>query len=405
MSDSVNSLNSLVPFLKTSVPILSLLAMGLFFTPASFCGALVDATTFPPVDQLPVIQDLPGPLVMNDGSLVKSVEDWNKRREEIKAMILYYEYGHMPPAPDNMKIEEVSSAIVFDGLAQEKRLLLSMGPDHQVTCNIRTVIPKSDHPLPVLAQNTNKLGHIPIEKEILKRGYMIAEYLRTDLDPDEKDIIGCAQKAYPDYDWATLAVWAWGGSRLVDYLYTVDCVDKGKIAMTGHSRGGKTALLAGAMDERIALVAPNGSGCGGAGCYRIEGEGSETLAVITDPNRFAYWFHPRFRTFADKETQLPFDQHFLKALVAPRALLSTEAFGDHWANPLGTQATYLAAMPVFELLGAAGKNGIHFREGKHEHNAEDWTALLDYADLQFFGKVTMRKFNQTPFPKDGPVEE
>lgn len=398
MSDSLNLTNHLFSLLKSKVPFFIVFAMGLLLFPASFRGASAEETSFPPVEQLPVIKDLPDPLVMMDGSPVKTVEDWNKRREEIKAMILYYEYGHMPPAPDNMEVKEISSTVVYGGLAEEKRLLLSMGPGHQVTCNIRTVIPKSDHPLPVLAQNTNKLGHIPIEEKILRRGYMIAEYQRTDLDPDEKDKVGCAQKAYPEYDWATLAVWAWGGSRLVDYLYTLECVDKSKIAMTGHSRGGKTALLAGALDERITLVAPNGSGCGGAGCYRIEGDGSETLAVITDPNRFAYWFHPRFRTFADKETQLPFDQHFLKALVAPRALLSTDALGDHWANPPGTQATFLAAMPVFEFLKVPGKNGIHYREGKHEHNAEDWTALLDYADLQFFGKISDRSFNHTPFP-------
>lgn len=172
--------------------------------------------------------------------------------------------------------------------------------------------------------------------------------------------------------------------------------------MTGHSRGGKTALLAGALDERITLVAPNGSGCGGAACYRIQGKDSETLEIITRPDRFCYWFQPRFRTFAGKESQLPFDQHFLKALVAPRALLSTDALGDHWANPPGTQATYLAVMPVFEFLGVPQKNGIHYREGKHEHNAEDWNALLDFADLQFFGKPSQRAFNQTPFPKDSP---
>ena len=157
-------------------------------------------------------------------------------------------------------------------------------------------------------------------------------------------------------------------------------------------------MLAGALDERITLVAPNGSGCGGAGCYRILGRKSETLDAITDPKRFSYWFQPRFRDFVGKETRLPFDQHFLKVLVAPRALISTDALGDLWANPLGTQATFVAAQPVFGFLGASERNGIHFREGGHAQNEADWRALVDFADKQFFGKSVARRFDVLPFP-------
>jgi acetyl esterase/lipase len=172
-------------------------------------------------------------------------------------------------------------------------------------------------------------------------------------------------------------------------------VDRQHIAVTGHSRGGKAALLAGALDERIALTAPNASGCGGAGCYRVLGEKSEDIAAIT--NRFSYWFHPRLKEFVSHVDQLPFDQHSLKALVAPRAQLSTEGLDDLWANPYGTQVSFVAARKVYEFLGAAGKIGIHFREGKHAHTAEDWQALLDFADLQFFGKNTETRFDKLPF--------
>jgi hypothetical protein len=349
-------------------------------------------------DLLPVLEGLPDPLFMKDGTRVKDKADWAKRREEIKEMIQYYEYGHLPPAPDHVTVTGATSAPIHGGLAEERRLHLVMGPGDKVRFAVRLVIPKSDHPLPVLLQNTNSVGHVPIEETLLRRGYMIAEYVRTDLAPDEKGVVGCAQAAYPDFDWGVLAVWAWGAMRTVDYLLTLDVVDKSKIAVTGHSRGGKTALLAGALDDRFALVAPNGSGCGGAACFRIQGATCEKLSVITDPERFGYWFTPRFRDFADKETHLPFDQHFLKALVAPRALLNTDALDDHWANPKGTQATYIAAQSVFNFLHAGSKNGIHFREGGHEHSAEDWTALADYADLQFFGKKVERKFNALPLP-------
>jgi len=356
-----------------------------------------------PIEELPEIKELPDPFLMNDGRRVKTVSDWAKRREEIKEMILYYQYGHMPPAPGNIRAEQLSQEEVFDGAAVKRHVLLSMGPGRKIRVNLGMIVPKGRGPFPVILKNDRAIFNVPIAEEIVRRGYIVADYNREDLDPDRNNVIGPAQAAYPEYDWATLAVWAWGGMRVIDYLTTLDYVDKNKIVFTGHSRGGKTALLAGALDERIAITVPNGSGCGGAGCYRIMGERAESLERITAPERFCYWFVPRFRDFADKETRLPFDQHFLKALVAPRALLSTDALGDLWANPLGTQQSHRAAEVVFRFLGAEDKLGIHFREGGHAQNEEDWRALVDFADMIFFGKTPAsgRRFDKLPFP-DAP---
>ena len=356
----------------------------------------------PSVDRLADIKELPDPFLMNDGTRVKTKADWGKRREEIKAMMLYYQYGHMPPPPKNITAKELSSETVYDGGAIKKHVLLSMGPERKVKINVGMVIPKGKGPFPVILKNDVAIFAVPIAEEIVKRGYIAADYVRTNLDPDRggENTIWPAQAAYPDYDWATLAVWAWGGMRVIDYLMTLDVVDKERIVFTGHSRGGKTALLAGAFDERIALVVPNGSGCGGAGCYRFEGKKSESLERITAPERFAYWFHRRFRDFAGKETKLPFDQHFLKALVAPRALISIDALGDLWANPYGTQQSHRGAQPVFEFLGAGDKLGIYFRAGGHAQNKDDWRTLVDFADKVFFGKApaSSKRFDQLPFP-------
>jgi (4-O-methyl)-D-glucuronate---lignin esterase len=356
----------------------------------------------PGVDQLPVIKQLPNPFVMNDGTMVRSASDWTKRRAEIKAMMLYYQYGHMPPAPNNLVSKELSSISVLDGAATEKRILLTMGPGNKVEINIGIIIPEGPGPFPAIIKFTPHMADaglrdIPIARELIDRGYIVCEYARDSVDPDVEgnDVIGTAQAAYPDYDWATLAAWAWGCHRVVDYFMTLDYVDKEHIAITGHSRDGKAALLAGALDERIALTVPNGSGCGGGGCYRVKV--GESLKLITEPKRFSYWFHPRLRDFADKETRLPFDQHFLKALVAPRALLTTDALGDKWANPIGEQQTYLAAQPVFDFLNASGNNAIHFRQGGHDQTKEDWNALADFADKVFFDKTSSRSFNKLPF--------
>lgn len=363
----------------------------------------VGGTKMPDVDELAVVKELPDPFVMNNGRRVRTKADWAKRREEIKAMMLYYQYGHMPPAPKNIKAEELSSESVYDGGATKKQILLSMGPGRKVKVNVGIIIPKGKGPFPVILKNDRRIFNVPIAEEIVKRGYIVADYMRTDLDPDSKNTVGPAQAAYPDYDWATLSVWAWGGMRVIDYLVTLDVVDRERIAFTGHSRGGKTALLAGAFDERIALVVPNGSGCGGAGCYRIQGKRSETLDDITKPSRFSYWFAPRFREFVGKESRLPFDQHFLKALVGPRALIGIDALGDTWANPYGTQQSHRGAQPVFEFLGASDKLGIYFRTGGHAQSEDDWRTLVDFADKVFLGKrpASGKRFDKLPFP-DAP---
>jgi hypothetical protein len=188
---------------------------------------------------------------------------------------------------------------------------------------------------------------------------------------------------------------------VVDYLLTRADVDPKHIAITGHSRGGKTVLLAGALDERIALTAPNDSGCGGCGCYRVMGSKAETLEMIT--RNFPYWFEPHFAEFAGHEDRLPIDQHSVKALLAPRALLETEALADLHANPQGSQQTFLAAREVFEFLGAADQIGIGWREGQHDHTITDWTALLDFADWRFFGKRPGRSFGTLAFPQSPKI--
>ncbi len=356
----------------------------------------------PSAEELPVVEELPDPFQFMDGSRVASEADWLRRRDEIRSMIQYYCYGHLPPAPGNVVAEQLSTETVLDESAIEKRLILSMGPNHAIRVNIRMLIPKGNGPFPVIVANVNQQNDgTPIDRELIERGYAIVVYNRTDLDPDENHQAGPAEVAYPDYDWATLAMWAWGGMRVLDYLETLDEIDCTKAAITGHSRGGKVALLAGALDERFALVVPNGSGCGGSGSFRfVDPQKGETLEAITDPKRFSYWFHPRLRTFAGQVDRLPWDQHFLRALVAPRAMLSTDALGDLWGNPSGTQATYEAAREVFNFLGVPDRQGQHFRPGQHDQLAEDWRALLDFADVVFFGKQVERDFKQTPFANE-----
>ena len=354
----------------------------------------------PGPDQLPSNPDLPDPFLMKDGSRVKTPQDWRRRRGELIELILGYEYGRPAPAPatGSVKAEEQSSKKVEGTDATEKTYLLTMGPEGKVSTHLVLTVPPGDGPFPVIVKGDLTWGRVrpEIVADVIKHGYLLAEFDRTEIAPDKNGAPGGVRPLYPDADWGTLAAWAWGFQRTVDYLLTRPDVDAKRVVVTGHSRGGKAALLAGALDERVALTVPNGSGCGGAGCYRVNPPKTEDIAAIT--SHFPYWFGPRFPEFVGKVDKLPFDQHEVRALVAPRALLTTDALGDVWANPIGTEETYLASREVFRFLGAGDKIGIHYREGKHEQNEEDWAALLAFADQLFAGKKAAESFDKLPLP-------
>jgi hypothetical protein len=339
-----------------------------------------------PFSELPVVESLPELLRFADGHPVLTTRDWQLRRKELQAIIEYYAYGHSPQRPAAMDAETTNRSMLPGSNIVEERITLAVLANPVVRLRIAVYRPDTDKPLPVIIREEHALGHTEEVPLVVGRDFMFVEFAREDLDPDEDDVVGPAQAAYPEYDWATLAVWAWGAMRVVDYLESRDDVDLEQIGIVGHSRGGKMALLAGALDQRFSLVAANGSGAGGAGCFRIQGKNVETLELITRPDRFGYWFHPRLRQFAGHESRLPFDQHFLKALVAPRALICTDAIGDQWANPDGNRATSKAAQPAFELLGEKDRNGLRFRAGNHDLLEEDWNSILDFADWHWRGK-------------------
>ncbi|HZP82932.1 MAG TPA: hypothetical protein VFB21_14935 [Chthonomonadaceae bacterium] len=354
------------------------------------------------VERLPAQSELPDPFLLPNGKRVATRQDWEKQREELLRLALRYEYGPLPPVPNNVAGKEIGARRIAETDATEKEILLTMGPNGAVQTHLFLTLPPGRGPFPAIVRGDLGWGRVAPEivAQVTRRGYILAEFSRVEIAPDSAAKEG-VYAAYPDYEGGRLAAWAWGFHRVVDYLLTRDAVDPKRIAVTGHSRGGKAALLAGAADTRIALTAPNNSGCGGAGCYRFQAEQSEDIAAIL--KSFPFWFQPHFADFIGHVDRLPFDQHTLKALVAPRALLSTEALGDLWANPKGTQQTYLAAKEVFAFLGAGDRIGIAFRPGKHEQNAEDWETLLDFADRQFFGKQGARRFDQLAFSDLPPV--
>jgi hypothetical protein len=349
--------------------------------------------------------ELPDPFVFTDGRRVKTAEDWRARREELLKLVLHHEYGNLPPAPKRTTTAQLLSNTLrtFNAPHHQYKLTFDNGDGPpQVSMVIDLLFPQGNGPFPVILRGDWGWRKTPddVTKEMLARGYIVADFNRLELaqdlgrKPPERTFGLFAM--YPDGDFGALAAWAWGYHRAIDLLVTLPQVDKQKIAITGHSRGGKAALLAGVTDERVALTAPNNSGCGGAGCFRVQGPKSEDLANIMTV--FPFWFTPRLKEFVGRETELPFDQHSVKALVAPRALLTTEALGDYNANPTGTWQSHRAAREVYQFLGHPDRIAIFYREGPHEHGSADFMVMLDYADQVFFNKPSKRDWNANPFP-------
>lgn len=336
-----------------------------------------------------------------DGSPVRSPVDWPRRRQEIADTILPLEYGGMPPvptAPTRGEVLHQSTVRQWEGV-QFISLRVIPGCERPISFMLYLLVPAGKGPFPVVLNGDGcwRYANDAVAAEVLRRGYVLAQFNRVELAPDVYTPARTSglYTVYPEGRYGALSAWAWGYHRCVDVLSTLPYIQAQHIAIVGHSRGGKTALLAGATDERIALTSANNSGSGGAGSFKFQGPQSETL---TDSFRsVGYWYDPGLKAYIGRQSELPFDQHFLKALVAPRALLTTEALADLWANPTGTWLTHLAAREAYRFLGAESRLGIAFREGGHNHGLPDWQVFLDFADGHFRGIVPPRPYDTCPF--------
>lgn len=335
----------------------------------------------------------------NNGRRLELPDEWPDRRRELLAHLIEIAYGPMPPVPSGVSSVKLHSYAAFQADYDNAITYRVNVFSPNLSFLMLLMLPPGPGPFPVFI-NGDGCWLQTLSREILglaiKRGYAVAVFNRVEIAPDNNDAYSLTglPALFPRKRPPAIAAWAWGCHRVADALLQFEKIDPKRIGVTGHSRGGKTALLAGATDERIALTAPNNSGCGGAGCFRFPDQGGETLERILAG--FPHWFSKNLSAYAGREDDLPFDLHSLKACVAPRLLLSTEARGDIWASPRGARRTFEAARELYRFLGKEENIGICYREGGHAHQPDDWEKIFDFADSRFEGRQVSTDFNMLP---------
>ena len=397
----------------------------------------VPLASLPPFAELPARPEVPAVLETLDGRPINTAEAWRTvRRPELLRLFSHYVYGFAPAAPPAVQVEvQHVDRGYFDGRATKKRLRVRYGPDGTPPLDLLVITPNGLGPAPVFL-GANFFGNhatiddpeIPLTegwvpsrgegvvdnrateasrgtvasrwpfRDAVERGYGLATFYHGDVESDaplEGDGIRphfVSPSGNAQHDWGVLAAWAFGLSRAVDYLVTDPDVDGARIAAVGHSRDGKVALWGGALDERIALVVSNMSGCLGAALSRRDV--GENVALITAV--FPWWWPPVLSEFAEAEEKLPIDQHLLIALLAPRPVLVVSGEDETWADPEGEFLGAKLAGPAWRLLGSEGlpddapwpevgapsltRVGYARIAGGHEIGPPTWALVFDFAD-------------------------
>lgn len=394
---------------------------------------------------------LPDLLITQNGEKINVPESWMKiRRPEILSLFEENMYGKIPGELkiSSWKILEESNQ-ALGGKAIRKQVLLTFENNgKKLDVNLLIYLPKTKKKAPLFvgynffgnhtiiddlavivpdawSRNSEKLkvtGNKPTEKsrglsssrwavdKIIDDGYGFATMFYCEVDPDKfgTDGVDFSDGVHPLLykngqtkpladEWGAISAWAWGLSRAMDYFEMDDDIDQNNVIVMGHSRLGKTSLWAGALDQRFALVISNESGCGGAALSRRKY--GERVGGMRD--YFAHWFCGNLAKYDGQEEKLPFDQHMLIALIAPRPVYIASAEGDQWSDPKGEYLSGYYATPVYELFGKQGLNtdkipginhpvmttiGYHIRNGKHDVTAFDWEQYIKFADMHLKNK-------------------
>jgi len=357
-----------------------------FLIPSLYAACPALPNPYPANPQLPNITELPNPFKFYNGANVVSKDDWPCRRQQLVDLTQHYEYGTYPPHPDSVK-----------GTYSGGDLTVFITVGFTTTAfSVPVTLPRGNGPFPAFIY----AGSLPLD--FPNHGYATLNINLLNIAADSNAKSGSFWTLYPRSNTGVLLAWAWGYHRVLDVLsagVVIPQIDGKRVAVAGHSKYGKSALIAAAYDGRVALSVPMSSGTAGVGPFRFIYEDRGPVEKLSNAyNNYPYWYSSNLGQFTSSPGHLPFDQHSLIALVAPRPIIITEGTEDYWTNPEGTSVAFSAARIVYQWLGAANNIGINFRTGTHAPTSADWSAVLEFADWKLLGRYTNRNFNNTVYP-------
>lgn len=360
-------------------------------------------------------------------------DGWAERRTALKRMFLEEVYGERPvERPADLRFETGADRSLLGGTAVHRQVRIrATGPKGAFAFTANAYLPKDGTNLPTfvyayLGSTARKQVFAPLAEcpdteafpvsAILKRGYAVVQFDNWEVAMDDPESCfgtgvfaawGPSAAERTDRSWGAISAWAWGASRVLDWIETQPEFDVRRVAVIGHSRGGKTALLAGVTDERFALACVNDSGCSGAKLNHMDLPLSESIGQINE--RFPHWFCRRYHRYGGKESEMPFDQHQMVALMAPRAVAIASSSEDAWAGPCGEFACARMASSAWEVYGqkglvspddmpqpdcqlADGMVSYHIKKGPHSITVRDWNWYMDFESKLQARKGIVRKW-------------
>lgn len=356
-----------------------------------------------------ILGKLPDPFRKPDGTRM-TPDEWYSARETIFQSICEVEFGGMPPRPEVVRVVRLTAPRT-DGCTNVYKIWAGT-KEKQVSFLLDVTAPPSpidgSKKFPVLL--TGDGCYTCCESDTITYanglGVAVARFNRLELANDDKDAgrVGGLYDVYPEHTGFTaISAWAWGYMAVMDAFGQIPHIDAENVGITGHSRGGKTVLLAAAADTRIKFVCPNNSGCHGAASYRLietDGSGRRMTETLSDMFvNFPHWMGEGLRQYIDRQGDMPYDMHFFGALIAPRYYLQCEGMQDYWINPKGSWMNLKGVKEAYRYLGCEDNAAAWFRPGQHRHKLPDFGEFLNFMVCKMEGNPTAEHLKINPYPE------
>ena len=356
-----------------------------------------------------ILGKLPDPFRKADGTRMTPSE-WYSAREQIFNDLCEIEFGGMPPRAEVVKVVRLTAPRSDGGTNVYK--IWAGTKEKQVSFLLDITAPagplNGSKKFPVLL--TGDGCYNCCESDTIayacSQGIAVARFNRLELANDDKNAgrVGGLYEIYPEnQSFTAISAWAWGYMTVMDAFAQIPHMDAENVGITGHSRGGKTVLLAAAADPRIKFVCPNNSGCHGCASYRLKETGygwAKKTEELSDMfKNFPHWMGDGLRPYIDRENELPHDMHFFGALIAPRYYMQSEGMQDYWANPKGSWLNFNGVKEAYRYLGCEDNAAAWFRPGQHRHKLPDFTEFLNFMVCKMEGKPTAEHLKINPYPE------